>query len=691
VARAFPLERVRNIGIAAHIDAGKTTCTERILFYSGVVHKMGEVHDGAAVTDWMAQERERGITITAAAISTTWQDHRINIIDTPGHVDFTIEVERSMRVLDGVIAVFCAVGGVQPQSETVWRQADRYSVPRMVFVNKMDRTGADFLKVYGQIKDRLKANAAPIQLPIGAENDLKGIVDLVKNKAFIYKDDLGKDIEETEIPADMQELSAEWRAKLMESVAETDESLIETFLEEGELTQDQLEKGIREGVLKHGLVPMLCGSAFKNKGVQLLLDAVVSYLPAPVDVPPIQGLLPNGEEALRTSDDNAPFSALAFKVMSDPYGKLTFVRMYSGVLSKGSYVLNSTKDEKERISRLIILKADDREEVDELRAGDLGAVLGLKNTTTGDTLCTTDDPIVLETLFIPEPVISVAVEPKTKGDMEKLSKALTALAEEDPTFRVSTDPETNQTVIAGMGELHLEILVDRMLREFKVEANIGAPQVSYRETIRASASGEGKFARQTGGKGQYGHVVVEVEPGEPGTGFEFVNKIVGGVVPKEYIKPAESGMKETSESGVIAGYPLIDVKVTLVDGSYHDVDSSEMAFKIAGSMAFKDGVRKCKPVLLEPMMKVEVEVPEDFLGSIIGDLSSRRGQVEGQSIDDGLSKVNAKVPLAEMFGYATTLRSMTQGRGIFSMEFSNYDEVPRNVAEAIISKNQGNS
>jgi len=691
VARAFPLERVRNIGIAAHIDAGKTTCTERILFYSGVVHKMGEVHDGAAVTDWMAQERERGITITAAAISTTWEDHRINIIDTPGHVDFTIEVERSMRVLDGVIAVFCAVGGVQPQSETVWRQADRYSVPRMVFVNKMDRTGADFLKVYTQIKDRLKANAAPIQLPIGAENDLKGIVDLVKNKAFIYKDDLGKDIEETEIPADMQDLASEWRAKLMESVAETDETLIEAFLEKGELSQAQLEKGIREGVLKHGLVPMLCGSAFKNKGVQLLLDAVVNYLPAPVDVPPIQGLLPNGKEALRTSDDSAPFSALAFKVMADPYGKLTFVRMYSGVLSKGSYVLNSTKDEKERISRLIILKADDREEVDELRAGDLGAVLGLKNTTTGDTLCTTDDPIVLETLFIPEPVISVAVEPKTKGDMEKLSKALTSLAEEDPTFRVSTDPETNQTVIAGMGELHLEILVDRMLREFKVEANIGAPQVSYRETIRASASGEGKFARQTGGKGQYGHVVVEVEPGEPGTGFEFVNKIVGGVVPKEYIKPAESGMKETSESGVIAGYPLIDVKVTLVDGSYHDVDSSEMAFKIAGSMAFKDGVRKCNPVLLEPMMKVEVEVPEDFLGSVIGDLSSRRGQVEGQSIDDGLSKVNAKVPLAEMFGYATTLRSMTQGRGIFSMEFSNYEEVPRNVAEAIISKNQGNS
>ena len=691
MARAFPLERVRNIGIAAHIDAGKTTCTERILFYSGVVHKMGEVHDGAAVTDWMAQERERGITITAAAISTTWNDHRINIIDTPGHVDFTIEVERSMRVLDGVIAVFCAVGGVQPQSETVWRQADRYSVPRMVFVNKMDRTGADFLKVHGQIKNRLKANAIPIQLPIGAEGDLSGIIDLVKNKAFIYKDDLGKDIEETEIPDHMKELAAEWRSKLMECVAETDEELIEVFLETEELSEAQLASGIREGVLNHGLVPLLCGSAFKNKGVQLLLDAVVDYLPAPVDVPPIQGLLPNGKEAVRPSDDNAPFSALAFKVMADPYGKLTFVRMYSGVLEKGSYVLNSTKNEKERISRLIILKADDREEVDALRAGDLGAVLGLKNTTTGDTLCTTDDPIVLETLYIPEPVISVAVEPKTKGDMEKLSKALLSLAEEDPTFRVSTDPETSQTVIAGMGELHLEILVDRMLREFKVEANIGAPQVSYRETIRASSKGEGKFARQTGGKGQYGHVVIEMEPGEPGSGFEFVNKIVGGIVPKEYIKPAESGMRETCESGVIAGYPLIDVKVTMVDGSYHDVDSSEMAFKIAGSMAFKDGVKKCNPVLLEPMMKVEVEIPEDFLGAIIGDLSSRRGQVEGQSIDDGLSKVQSKVPLAEMFGYATQLRSMTQGRGIFSMEFSHYEEVPRNVAEAIISKNQGNS
>ena len=691
MARDFPLERVRNIGIAAHIDAGKTTTTERILFYSGVVHKIGEVHDGAAVTDWMAQERERGITITAAAISTSWQDHRINIIDTPGHVDFTIEVERSMRVLDGVIAVFCAVGGVQPQSETVWRQADRYSVPRMVFVNKMDRTGADFLKVHDQIKDRLKANAVPIQLPIGAEGDLSGIIDLVSNKAYLYKNDLGTDIEEAPIPDHMKEQSEEWRGRLMESIAENDEELIEVFLEKGELSVEQLKKGIREGVLKHGLVPMLCGSAFKNKGVQLVLNAVVDYLPAPIDVKPIQGILPNGKEDVRPSDDSAPFSALAFKVMSDPYGKLTFVRMYSGVLSKGSYVMNSTKDAKERISRLVVLKADEREEVDELRAGDLGAVLGLKNTTTGDTLCNTDDPIVLETLFIPEPVISVAVEPKTKGDMEKLSKALQALSEEDPTFRVSTDQETNQTVIAGMGELHLEILVDRMLREFKVEANIGAPQVSYRETIRSSSKGEGKYARQTGGKGQYGHVIIEMEPAEAGTGFEFVNKIVGGSVPKEYIGPAESGMKETCESGVLAGYPLIDVKVTLVDGSFHDVDSSEMAFKIAGSMAFKDGVKKCNPVLLEPMMKVEVESPDDFLGSVIGDLSSRRGQVEGQSVDDGLSKVQAKVPLAEMFGYATQLRSMTQGRGIFSMEFANYEEVPRNVAEAIISKNQGNS
>ena len=691
MARTVPLDHVRNIGIAAHIDAGKTTTTERILFYSGVVHKLGEVHDGAAATDWMAQEKERGITITAAAISTSWQDHRINIIDTPGHVDFTIEVERSMRVLDGVIAVFCAVGGVQPQSETVWRQADRYGVPRMVFVNKMDRTGANFLGVHEQIRTRLRANAVPVQLPIGAEGDLSGIVDLVRSKAYLYKDDLGKEIEVAEIPDSMVDEVERWRGVLMEAVAESSEELLEAFLDNGELSQQQLVQGIREGVIRHGLVPILCGSAFKNKGVQLLLDAVVDYLPAPIDVPPIQGLLPNGEEAVRPSDDAEPFSALGFKVMADPYGKLTFVRLYSGVLAKGSYVLNATKNKKERISRLVVLKADEREEVDELRAGDLGAVVGLKDTTTGDTLCAADQPIVLETLYVPEPVISVAVEPKTKGDMEKLSKALQALSEEDPTFRVSTDKETNQTVIAGMGELHLEILVDRMMREFKVEATVGAPQVAYRETIRASARGEGKFVRQSGGKGQYGHVVIEMEPGEPNSGFSFVSKIVGGVVPKEYIGPAQKGMAQTCASGVVAGYPLIDVKCTLVDGSFHDVDSSEMAFQIAGSMAFKDAVTKCSPALLEPMMKVDVEIPEDFLGPVIGDLSSRRGMIEGQTIDDGTGKLTAKVPLSEMFGYATELRSMTQGRGIFSMEFSNYEEAPRNVAEAIIAKNQGHS
>ena len=691
VSRNVSLDRVRNIGIAAHIDAGKTTTTERILFYSGVVHKLGEVHDGAAATDWMAQEKERGITITAAAISTSWRDHRINIIDTPGHVDFTIEVERSMRVLDGVIAVFCAVGGVQPQSETVWRQADRYEVPRMVFVNKMDRTGADFLSVHKQIKERLRANAFPIQLPIGAEGDLSGIVDLVRNKAYLYKDDLGKNIVEAPVPDHMADQVETWRNVMMEAVAESSEELLEAFLDNGELNEEQLISGIREGVLHHGLVPMLCGSAFKNKGVQLLLDAVVDYLPAPVDVPPIQGVLEDGETTARASDDEEPFSSLAFKVMADPYGKLTFVRIYSGILSKGSYVMNSTKGKKERISRLVVLKADEREEVDELRAGDLGAVVGLKDTTTGDTLCSQEKPIVLETLFVPEPVISVAVEPKTKGDMEKLSKALQSLSEEDPTFRVSTDPETNQTVIAGMGELHLEILVDRMLREFKVEATVGAPQVAYRETIRASSRGEGKFVRQSGGKGQYGHVIIEMEPGEPNSGFSFESKIVGGVVPKEYINPAQKGMAETCSSGVLAGYPMIDVKCTLVDGSFHDVDSSEMAFQIAGSMAFKDAVNRCSPALLEPMMKVDVEIPDDFLGSIIGDLSSRRGVVEGQTIEDGIGKVTAKVPLSEMFGYATELRSMTQGRGLFSMEFSNYEEAPRNVAEAIIAKNQGKS
>ncbi len=704
--RTVPLERVRNIGIAAHIDAGKTTTTERILFYSGVVHKMGEVHEGTAVTDWMEQERERGITITAAAISTQWThrdpenpnqpmpgapEHRINIIDTPGHVDFTIEVERSMRVLDGVIAVFCSVGGVQPQSETVWRQADRYNVPRIVFVNKMDRTGANFYKVYNQIRDRLRANAVPIQIPIGAEDNLKGIVDLVRMRAYIYTNDLGTDIQETEIPDDVKDLAEEYRLKLIESVAETDDALTEKYLEGEELTEEEIKTALRKGTISGTIVPMLCGSAFKNKGVQLLLDAVIDYLPAPIDIPAIQGTLPDGSTVERSADDNQPMSALAFKIMADPYGRLTFIRVYSGVLKKGSYVLNSTKNKKERISRLIVLKADERIEVDELRAGDLGAVLGLKDTFTGDTICDEDSPVILESLFIPEPVISVAVEPKTKQDMEKLSKALQSLSEEDPTFRVHVDPETNQTVIAGMGELHLDILVDRMKREFKVEANVGAPQVAYRETIRKPVRAEGKFVRQSGGKGQYGHVVIEVEPGEPGTGFEFVSKIVGGVVPKEYIGPAEQGMREACESGVLAGYPVIDLKATLVDGSYHEVDSSEMAFKIAGSMAIKDAVMKASPVLLEPMMKVEVEVPDDFVGNVIGDLNSRRGQIEGQDNEGGIAKVTAKVPLANMFGYATDIRTKTQGRGIFTMEFSNYDEVPRNEAEAIIAKNKGNA
>ncbi len=690
MARTIPLERVRNIGIAAHIDAGKTTTTERILFYSGVVHKIGEVHDGTAVTDWMEQERERGITITAAAISTSWKDHRINIIDTPGHVDFTIEVERSMRVLDGVIAVFCSVGGVQPQSETVWRQADRYKVPRITFINKMDRTGANFYKVYGQMRDRLRANAVPIQLPIGSESEFKGIVDLVELKAYLYANDLGTDIQETEIPEDLKDLVDEYRVKLVEAVAESDDVLMEKYLEGEELTNEEIKKGLRVGTISGAIVPVLCGSAFKNKGVQLMLDAVIDYLPSPTEVPAIQGVIPSGETEERKADDEAPMSALAFKIMSDPYGRLTFVRVYSGILKKGSYVLNSTKNKKERISRLIILKADDRIEVDELRAGDLGAVLGLKDTLTGDTLCDDTSPVILESLFIPEPVISVAVEPKTKQDMEKLSKALQALSEEDPTFRVNVDPETNQTVIAGMGELHLEILVDRMMREFNVEANVGAPQVAYRETIRKPVRAEGKFIRQSGGKGQYGHVVIELEPGEVGSGFVFVSKIVGGAVPKEYINPSEQGMKEACENGILAGYPVIDLKATLVDGSFHDVDSSEMAFKIAGSMAIKTAVMKATPVLLEPMMKVEVEVPEDFIGNVIGDLNSRRGQIEGQGTEQGLAKVSAKVPLAEMFGYATDIRSKTQGRGIFSMEFSHYEETPRNVAEAIIAKSKGN-
>ncbi|MEO0967675.1 MAG: elongation factor G [Cyanobacteria bacterium J06639_18] len=692
MARTNPLEKVRNIGIAAHIDAGKTTTTERILFYSGIIHKIGEVHEGTAVTDWMAQERERGITITAAAISTSWKDHQINIIDTPGHVDFTIEVERSMRVLDGVITVLCSVGGVQPQTETVWRQADRYKVPRIIFVNKMDRVGAEFFKVHEQVCDRMRTNAVPIQLPIGSESEFRGIVDLVKMRAYIYNNDQGTDIEETDIPAEVQEIVEEYRTKLIEAVAETSDDLMTKYFEGEEITEAEIQLALRKGTIDGTIVPMLCGSAFKNKGVQLLLDAVVNYLPAPIDVPPIQGTLPSGETVERFADDEAPLAALAFKVMADPYGRLTFIRVYSGIFKKGSYVYNATKDKKERISRLVLMKADDRQDVDELRAGDLGAAVGLKETLTGDTLCDEDSPVILESLFIPEPVISVAVEPKTKNDMEKLSKALQALSEEDPTFRVSVNPETNQTVIAGMGELHLEILVDRMLREFKVEANVGAPQVAYRETVRKAVTKvEGKFIRQSGGKGQYGHVVIDLEPGEAGSGFEFVSKIVGGAVPKEYVAPVEQGMKETCESGILAGYPLIDVKATLTDGSYHDVDSSEMAFKIAGSMAMKAATMKASPVLLEPMMKVEVEVPENFLGDVMGDLNSRRGQIEGMGSEQGLSKVTAKVPLAEMFGYATDIRSKTQGRGVFSMEFSSYEEVPRNVSEAIIAKSKGNA
>ncbi|MDZ8257102.1 elongation factor G [Nostoc sp. ChiQUE01b] len=692
MARTIPLEKVRNIGIAAHIDAGKTTTTERILFYSGIIHKIGEVHEGTAVTDWMEQERERGITITAAAISTSWKDHQINIIDTPGHVDFTIEVERSMRVLDGVIAVFCSVGGVQPQSETVWRQAERYKVPRIAFINKMDRTGANFYKVHDQIRDRLRANAIAIQLPIGSENDFQGIVDLVRQRAYIYANDQGTDIQETDIPEELQAQVEEYRTKLIEAAAETDDALMTKYFEGEELTEEEIRIALRKGTIAGTIVPVLCGSAFKNKGVQLMLDAVVDYLPAPSEVPPIQGLLPNGDTVERRADDNEPLAALAFKIMADPYGRLTFVRVYSGVLKKGSYVLNASKNKKERISRLVLMKADDRQDVDELRAGDLGAALGLKDTLTGDTLCDDGSPVILESLFIPEPVISVAVEPKTKNDMDKLSKALQSLSEEDPTFRVRVDPETNQTVIAGMGELHLEILVDRMLREFKVEANVGAPQVAYRETIRKAVNKvEGKFIRQSGGKGQYGHVVINLEPGEPGTGFEFVSKIAGGSVPKEYVGPAEQGMKESCESGVLAGYPLIDVKATLIDGSYHDVDSSEMAFKIAGSMAMKEAVLKASPVILEPMMKVEVEVPEDYMGNVIGDLNTRRGQIESQSTEKGLAKVTSKVPLASMFGYATDIRSKTQGRGTFTMEFSHYEEVPRSVAETIIAKSKGNA
>ncbi len=689
MARKTPLEKIRNIGIAAHIDAGKTTTTERILFYTGKTHKIGEVHDGAAVTDFMEQERERGITIQSAAVTASWKGHQINIIDTPGHVDFTIEVERSLRVLDGVVAVFCAVGGVQSQSETVWRQANRYEVPRMVFVNKMDRTGANFYRVVDQIKNRLGANAHPIRLPIGAEDQFKGLIDLFTMKAEIYTNDLGTDIKEEEIPADMLEQAQSYRDALVEAIAETDDELMMKYLEGEEITVDELKKGLRKAVCDNKIVPVTCGTAFKNKGVQLLLDSIVELMPSPVDVKAIEGELEDGTKVERHSSDDEPFSALAFKVMTDPYvGRLTFMRIYSGKLTSGSYVLNATNGKKERISRLVRMYADQRLEEDEVYAGDICAAVGLKDTTTGDTLCDEKAPIILEKINFPEPVISVAIEPKTKADQDKMGIALQKLAEEDPSFRVKSDTETGQTIISGMGELHLDIIVDRLLREFKVDANVGKPQVAYRETIRGNADQDSKFIRQSGGKGQYGHVKIQIEPAEENAGFVFENKIVGGAIPKEYIEPARKGMEEALEGGILAGFPMIDVKVTLYDGSYHEVDSSEMAFKIAGSMAIKEGTRKAKPCILEPMMKVEIEVPEENTGDIIGDISSRRGRVEGMEIIEGtgIQKIRALVPLAEMFGYATDIRSKTQGRGTFSMEFQCYEQVPANIEKEIIEK-----
>jgi len=675
----------------AHIDAGKTTTTERILFYTNRVHKIGETHDGGATMDWMVQEQERGITITSATTTCFWKGNRINIIDTPGHVDFTVEVERSLRVLDGAVAVFCSVGGVEPQSETVWRQADRYGVPRIAYINKMDRTGADFMRGVNMIKERLGANPVPIQLPIGAEDKFVGIIDLVRMKAEIYKDDLGKEIEEADVPASMLEMAQEYREKMIEAAAESDEDLMMKYLEGEDLTEDEIRAGLRKGTIDVTLTPVLCGSSFKNKGVQMLLDAVVDYLPSPVDVPDITGINPEtGEEDSRPSSDDAPFAALAFKVMTDPFvGKLTYFRVYSGVLKAGSYVYNSTKGKKERVGRLLQMHANSREEVTEVHAGDIVAGIGFKDTTTGDSLCDEKAEIILESMEFPEPVIDVAIEPKTVSDQEKMGIALAKLAEEDPTFKVHTDKETGQTIIAGMGELHLEIIVDRLLREFKVEANVGQPQVAYKETIRSKVTGVGKHVKQSGGHGQYGHCVVEFEPAEPGQGFIFENKIVGGVVPKEFIGPIEAGIKEAMLSGLLAGYEVVDVKATLVDGSYHEVDSSEVAFKIAGSLAFKDGCAKANPVLLEPVFKVEVVVPEDYMGEVMGNVSSRRGRIEGMESRNGLQAIRAIVPLAEMFGYATDLRSRTQGRGTYTMQFSHFEEVPRNVAETIIEKRKG--
>ena len=682
-----PLEKLRNIGIMAHIDAGKTTTTERILFYTGKIHKIGETHEGAAQMDWMAQEQERGITITSAATTAFWHDYQLNIIDTPGHVDFTVEVERSLRILDGAVALFCAKGGVEPQSETVWRQADKYKVPRIAFVNKMDRTGADFFRAIRMMKERLGANPVPIQLPIGKEDYFKGIVDLVKMKAEVYYDDLGNDIREEDIPEDLRDLADEYREKLLEAISDYDDEIMMMFLEGEEIPEDKIVAALRKATIANSMTPVLCGSAYKNKGVQPLLDAIVAYMPSPLDVPAIEGVDTEGNEITRHAGDDDPLSALAFKIVTDPFvGKLAYFRIYSGSLKSGSYVYNSTKGKRERIGRILLMHANKREEVEELHAGAIGAAVGLKFTTTGDTLCAEEAPVILENMEFPEPVISVAIEPKTKASQEKMTIALVKLAEEDPTFKTYTDHETGDTIIAGMGELHLDIIVDRLLREFKVEANVGNPQVAYKESISSSAEAEAKFVRQTGGHGQYGHVKLRVEPQEPGKGYEFVNAIVGGVIPKEFIGSVDQGVQEALESGIIAGYPVLDVKVTLFDGSYHDVDSSEMAFKIAGSMAIKDALQKASPTLLEPMMKVEITTPEEYLGDVMGDVNSRRGRIDGMELENGLQTIHGFVPLSEMFGYATSLRSNTQGRATHSMEFDHYEPVPKSIADELSKK-----
>lgn len=690
MAREFSLQKTRNIGIMAHIDAGKTTTTERILFYTGRVHKIGEVHEGNATMDWMEEEKSKGITITSAATAAQWKDHRINIIDTPGHVDFTVEVERCLRVLDGAIGVFDAKGGVEPQSETVWRQADKYNVPRIAYVNKMDIIGADFFGTIEQMKDRLQANAVAIQIPIGASETFEGLIDLVTNRAIIYKDDLGKESEVIDIPDEYKEQAEEYRTILLEAIADLDEDLMMKYLEGEEITEDEIRSALRKGVCDVQITPVLCGSSYKNKGVQPLLDAVVDYLPSPLDVPAIAGHLPEGEEATREAGDDQPFAALAFKIMTDPYvGKLTFFRVYSGTLEAGSYVLNANTGKRERIGRIVQLHANSREEISKVYAGDIAAAVGLKETTTGETLSDEKAPIILESMEFPDPVISVAIEPKTKADQDKMAMALSKLADEDPSFKASSDEETGQTIIAGMGELHLEIIVSRLKREFKVEANVGAPQVAYKETFRGTAEVEGKYIRQSGGRGQYGHVWIKFEPLEEGEGFEFVNKIVGGVVPREYIPAVQSGIEEAMQNGVIAGYPLVDIRATLFDGSYHDVDSSEMAFKIAGSMALKAAKAKCDPVILEPIAKVEVTVPEEYMGDVMGDINSRRGNIEGMESRAGAQVIRAMVPIAEMFGYVNTLRSRTQGRGVFSMQFDHYEEVPKNIQDELVAKVTG--